>query len=100
MELMDKLSEMDESERNKIIASLRNECVCHSCPNYNTCMQNSGELLYCSIEGSTCPTSKRKCICPTDCPVHERFNLKSNYYCLYGEEVKKEEIYHKEVIEV
>jgi len=100
MELLDKLGKMDESEKNEIIQSLRNECICHSCPNYSTCMQTSGELLYCSTEGSDCPTYKRKCICPVDCPVHDKFKLKSNYYCLYDKKLKKEEIYHKEVIEV
>jgi hypothetical protein len=100
MELMDKLAEMDESEKNKVILDLQNECACHSCPNYNTCMQSSGEILYCSIGGSDCPTSERKCICPTDCPVHRKFSLKSNYYCLYDKKIKKEGIYHKEVVEV
>lgn len=99
-ELKDKLTEMDDNERKNIITDLRNDCICHTCPTYNTCTRQSKELLYCMTDSSSCPIHERKCLCPQDCPVYEKFNLKNSFYCSLNKKTKDRLVYNKKVLRV
>lgn len=100
MNLKDKLNEMNDEERNAIILDLRKDCICHTCPTYNTCTRQSKELLYCMTDSSSCPIHKRKCLCPQDCPVYERFDLKDSFYCSLNKKAKDNLVYNKKVFRV
>lgn len=100
MNLRDELDEMNDEEKNKITADLRKECICHSCPTYNTCTRQSKELLYCMTDSSNCPIHKRKCLCPQNCPVYKRFDLKDSFYCSLNKKEKDLLIYNKKVFRV
>lgn len=97
--LKDELSEMNENERNEVIRDLRKECICHTCPTYNNCTRESEELLYCLTDSSTCPIHKRKCLCPLNCPVYEKFNFTSSFYC-FNKENKERVVYSKQILRV
>lgn len=60
-------------------------CSCPGCPSHNDCAKKKNEKLFCAaaIGKSTCDISKNGCICG-GCPVHEKFNLVSGYYCKQG----------------
>ncbi|MGB9936580.1 MAG: DUF2769 domain-containing protein [Methanobacterium sp.] len=99
-EIRAKLDEMDEKERQKFILTLRKDCICHTCPTYNTCTRKSRELLYCFTDSSDCPVHKRKCLCPLECPIYGRFNLNNSFYCSLNKEIKDHLVYNKQVYRV
>jgi len=93
--------DMDEKEKNQLIEELREECICHTCPTYNNCTRKSKELLYCILGSSDCPIHKRKCQCPEECPVYQKYGFKSSFYCLKNKDIKKNKlIYEKKVYRV
>ena len=94
------INELSDNEIDKIIANLRKECICHTCPTYNNCTRESEELLYCMIESSDCPIHKRRCLCPLDCPIYKRFNLNSSFYCSYHKKNKDQLVYNKKIYRV
>lgn len=98
--LREELTKMSGNERKKVITDLRNECICHACPTYNTCTRQSEELLYCMVGSSDCPIHERKCICPQNCPVYEKYGFNSSFYCSKNKDVKKNLIYKKNVVRV
>jgi hypothetical protein len=98
--LRDELNEMSNDEKNRVIADLRNDCICHTCPTYNNCTRKSKELLYCMVGSSDCPIHEKKCLCPQDCPVYERFNLDKSFYCSFNKKRKDHLVYHKKVTRV
>jgi hypothetical protein len=61
------------------------QCVCPTCPSYNTCAKDKHEVLFCaiSLKQRACKYDKNGCTCG-DCPVHKSNNLESGYYCIYG----------------
>jgi hypothetical protein len=98
--LRNELNEMSDDERNKTITDLRKDCICHTCPTYNNCTRESEELLYCILGSSDCPIHKRKCLCPQNCPIYERFNLKSSFYCSFNKKKRDQLVYNKKVFRV
>lgn len=102
MELNDFMAGLkDEDEQNRFIEELRKECICHTCPTYSNCARESKERLYCILGTSDCPVHKRKCMCPLDCPVYEKYEFKSSFYCSKDREIKKDKlVYSKKVIRV
>lgn len=99
-EIKVKLAEMDEDKRNMAILDLKEHCICHTCPTYNTCTAKSGELLYCITGSSDCPIHERKCLCPLDCPVYKELNLNNSFYCSLNKELKDHLVYNKKVYRV
>ena len=91
LELTDKLSKMSITDRNKFITGLEKDCICHECPTYNTCTRKSKELLFCISGKSRCPIHERICLCPKDCSVYQRYNLKFSFYCSKGKEIERQD---------
>jgi hypothetical protein len=87
--LMQKMAAMPESEQKALVEENRAMCVCESCPSYTQCMEEHGELLYCS-EGKSrdCKVELMGCICPS-CPVMLSMGLTKAYYCMRGSEVEQ-----------
>jgi len=102
MEFIDfKAEEMDEEEKKRFIEDLKKDCICHACPTYNTCTQKSKELLYCILGSSDCPIHERKCLCPQDCPVYQKYGFKGSFYCSQDKDIKRSKVvYRKEVLRV
>ncbi len=102
MELNDSVTEgMTAEEKRQFIADLRNNCICHNCPTYNTCTQKSGELLYCISGSSDCPIHEKKCLCPYNCPIYKKYGFKSSFYCSKDKDVKRNKlVYGKTVLRV
>ena len=98
--LKNELNEMSDNKRNKVIMDLRKDCICHTCPTYNNCTRESEELLYCMVGSSDCPIHERKCLCPHDCPVYEKFGLKDSFYCSLNKKMKDCLVYNKKVFRV
>ena len=102
MELMKLIdpNELSDDELDKIIKNLKKDCICHRCPTYNNCTRESNELLFCKIGSSNCPIHKRRCLCPLDCPIYQKFNLNSTFYCTVNKKNKDRLVYHKKVYRV
>ena len=84
--LMQTMSQTTEEERMKKIADYKGLCICPSCPTYNKCAKEKGEMLYCLLGASSiCITEEAGCICPA-CPVWEKTDLNNEYYCTKGTE--------------
>jgi hypothetical protein len=46
--IMEKMSEMSEEQLNSLIDMQKKRiCVCRSCPNYDQCMTENSESLFC-----------------------------------------------------
>jgi aldose sugar dehydrogenase len=58
-------------------------CVCPTCPTYDSCMREAGELLYCARGTSSCSVKAVACKCGS-CTVWGRYHLDSYYFCLKG----------------
>lgn len=92
--LMDKLTGMNDKEKNEFIEDLKKSCICHACPTYTNCTRKSKELLFCILGKSRCPIDERLCLCPQDCNVYEKYDLKLSFYCSRGEEIeRRDELY-------
>ncbi len=84
--IMEKMSEMSEEQLNSLIDMQKKRiCICRSCPNYNQCMTENSESLFCFLGKSQCEADPAECICST-CPAHDNFQLKHELYCLNGSE--------------
>lgn len=93
-ELQDKLSKIGDNTKNKFITDLKKDCICHECPTYNTCTRKSKELLFCILDKSRCPVDEKICLCPQDCSVYEKYDLKLSFYCSRGKEIeRRDELY-------
>ena len=93
-ELMDKLSKMSSTNRTKFIMDLKKSCICHECPTYTNCTRKSRELLFCISGKSGCPIEERICLCPQDCSVYQKYDLKLTFYCSRGREIeRRDELY-------
>jgi hypothetical protein len=57
-------------------------CICKKCSSFIACKEKIG---YChpKIGKSKCIKIERGCICGA-CPIHEKYMLKSGYYCTRG----------------
>jgi hypothetical protein len=85
-EFSKKMTSMDETGRDRLIAEQKDRCVCSVCPTYNECMGEKHELCYCIVGCSpTCTFEKKGCICPT-CPLKVTLGLSKSYYCIKGSE--------------
>jgi hypothetical protein len=88
-QMMKTMSQMNEEERIKRIEDYRSLCICPSCPTYNKCAQEKGELLYCFLGASPqCITEEVGCICPA-CQLWERTDFKNEYFCIKGTEIEQ-----------
>lgn len=73
-------------------------CMCLTCPSYTkTCkIKNIPnltkniidvdetqhlEIMFCAFEKSNCIHEHKGCLC-SDCPVHKKYNLNNEDYCL------------------
>jgi hypothetical protein len=93
-ELTDKLNKMSSSDRNKFIADLNSKCICHECPTYTNCARESKELLFCLLGKTRCPVDERTCLCPQECGVYKKYDLKLSFYCSRGKEIERlDELY-------
>ena len=85
-QIMKMMSQMTEEERMKAMEANKALCTCPSCPSYNECAQEKGELFYCAMGASpTCITKELGCICPA-CPITEKMGLTHEYFCVKGTE--------------
>lgn len=81
------MPQLAEEEQIKKIKGSESLCICQSCPTYNKCAQEEGELVYCLIGASpSCITEEVGCICPA-CPLWEKMDFKNEYYCTKGTEI-------------
>ena len=93
-DLTAQLTKMSPADKDRFIAELKKDCICHECPTYNTCTQKSKELLFCISGESRCPMDERICLCPKDCSVHQKYDLKLSFYCSRGKEIeRRDELY-------
>ncbi|MGB9978968.1 DUF2769 domain-containing protein [Methanobacterium sp.] len=93
-DLQDELNKMNIPDRDKLIADLKRNCICHECPTYNNCTRKSKELLFCILGESGCPMDERICLCPKDCNIYQKYDLKLSFYCSRGEELeRRDELY-------
>ena len=84
--MMQMMSKMTEEERMKTIKANKVLCVCPTCPTYNECAKEKGELFYCALGVSTtCIIQESGCICPA-CPITEKMGLTKDYFCIQGTE--------------
>jgi hypothetical protein len=91
-EVMKMMSKMTDEERMKSMKDKKSLCICGSCPSYNDCAKDKGELLYCSLGASpSCITEAPACICGA-CPVTTKMGLKNQYFCTKGSEKEQREI--------
>jgi len=94
VELTDKLSKMNSSDRKKFIADLSSECICHECPTYTNCARESKELLFCLLGKTRCPVDERICLCSQECSIYKKYDLKLSFYCSRGKEIERlDELY-------
>jgi len=84
-EMIQKMSGMDTAERDAMMKTAKDTCICGKCPTYNECSKMKNELLFCAIGKSTCTIKKNACLCP-GCPVTPWMGLKHGYYCASGSE--------------
>ena len=93
-ELTEKLTKMSDADRRMLLTDLKNDCICHECPTYNNCTRKSKELLFCILGKSKCPMDERICLCPQDCSIHQKYDLKFSFYCSKGRELERlDELY-------
>ena len=93
-ELTDELNKMSSDDKTKFITDLKKECICHECPTYTNCARNSKELLFCILGKSKCPIDEKICLCPQDCSVYKKYDLKLSFYCSRGREIDRlDELY-------
>lgn len=93
-ELRDELNKMNSIDKDKFIMDLKKECICHECPTYTNCTRKSKELLFCILDKSKCPIEERVCLCPQDCSVYQKYDLKLSFYCSRGREDERlDELY-------
>ncbi len=93
-DLQDELNKMSSTDRDMFIAELKKDCICHECPTYNTCTKKSKELLFCILGKSECPVKEKTCLCPQNCSIHQKYNLKFSFYCSKGRELeRRDELY-------
>jgi hypothetical protein len=85
---------MTSDERNNFITGLKKDCICHECPTYNNCTRESKELLFCILGKTRCPVDERICLCPQDCSIYKKYDLKLSFYCSRGREIDRlDELY-------
>ena len=93
-DLTAQLNKMSPADKDRFITELKKDCICHECPTYNTCTQKSKELLFCILGKSRCPIDERICLCPQDCSVHQKYDMKLSFYCSRGNEIeRRDELY-------
>ena len=84
--IMQMMSKMTKEEHMKTIETNKALCVCPSCPTYNECAKEKGELFYCALgESPTCIIKESGCICSA-CPITEKMGLTNEYFCTRGTE--------------
>ena len=89
-QFIQKLQQMTEEERSRVIDSKKSICICSQCNIYNDCAKSTNELSYCLIGKSP------KCIQPGDawcvcriCPISEELGLKNSTFCLEDSEARQ-----------
>lgn len=87
---MQKWPALSEADQKKIRQEDRPQCNCPPCPTHAQCAKDRGELLYCFEGKSGCIKAMKVCYCP-DCPIHDKYDLNSMYYCMRGDEAKQRE---------
>ena len=88
-ELQSELNKMSSVDREAFLTDLKKNCICHECPTYNDCTRKSKELLYCILGKSGCPIDERICLCPQDCNIYQKYDLKLSFYCSRGKELER-----------
>ena len=66
---------VDDNDKNEDICSL----FCGTCTSY----PGTGEWLFCARSKSIKKIPQQVCLCLT-CQVHEKYELKDEYYCMKG----------------
>lgn len=93
-DLIDELNKMSNVDRTKLIKKLKKDCICHECPTYNNCTRKSKELLFCISGKSKCPIEEKTCLCPQNCNIYQKYDLKLSFYCSRGSELeRRDELY-------
>ena len=92
-ELTNKITGRDEEDQ-KFIEDLKKNCICHACPTYTNCARKSKELLFCILGKTRCPVDERICLCPQNCNIYQKYDLKLSFYCSRGKETERlDELY-------
>lgn len=80
-------SNMTENDDKKLVVPPTQEnkqkCLCPDCPSYNQCMQDKGEVLFCSSGATSCELEKWGCPC-VRCPVQLEYHNIGLFYCEKG----------------
>jgi len=89
-EMLNELEEMSEEDKNKLLDTMKKDCMCPICPSYNECAKEAEELLFCVVgKSKNCITKERGCMCPT-CPFAHEYGIgvKYNLYCTRDCEIR------------
>lgn len=87
-EMREKMKDVPDEERMKMMEEKGKMCVCPSCPSYNECTKGKEELLYCAKGKSSCEIEEKGCTCP-GCPITEQMGLKNTFFCTKGTEAEQ-----------
>lgn len=92
-ELINKLNELSENDRNEEIKKLEADCVCPVCPSYDECAKKKGENIFCLKGKSSCISNQKGCMCPS-CPFAAKYKIGvfHNFYCFRGDETEQRKL--------
>jgi hypothetical protein len=96
-QLIQKVMEMPESDRNNTIETYKASCICPTCATYNQCAKDANEKLFCVTGKSMdCITEPKGCECP-NCPLAQSLDVGviKNTYCLRGSEMEQRDKQHE-----
>jgi hypothetical protein len=86
------MSKMQEDQLNQIIEMEKEKvCICKTCTNYEQCMDENKEALFCILGKSSCQLNLDKCLC-TECPAHKYLSLRNDSYCLNGSKMEQRKL--------
>jgi len=77
---------LKKEERWKQYDSIKEACLCSSCPSFTGSAEKNGETLYCLLGMSFgCIRDDRGCICP-GCPIYIEHGMMKKDFCMKGSE--------------
>lgn len=77
---------LKKEERWKRYDSIKEACLCSSCPSFTGSAEKNGEILYCLLGMSFGRIrDDRGCICP-GCPIYIEHGMMKKDFCMKGSE--------------